>query len=674
MKPRVMIYCQHVLGMGHLVRSLEIVKALTDCDVLFFNGGERLAGLDWPSLVRVVDLPPIVSDDRFDGLHAVGSTQSLEVVQRERTSRLLAGLHDFRPHVFLVELFPFGRLRFAFELLPVLARIRLDRLPTRVVCSLRDILVSKSDPIRHEEWVCSLMNRYFDGLLVHADPAFQTLNETFSRVAELTCPIHYTGFVAEPSPPDSPGAIIEEPWIPHHEDSPRILVSIGGGRVGYELIEGAIRAVDLLRHRRPCRLALFTGPYLPPDQWESLVRLVEGKGYISLRRYTNRFLWYLKQADVSLSMAGYNTCMNLLTTKTKALVLPFTGRGNEEQTIRAQKLERLGLVNVLSQDELSPAALAARLDEALASREDHPGIALNLRGAQETARLIRKMAIGLPTSVQSSRESPVRRFSEGTRNWKTVLHNALESVGSNEQPIHLFLRDDDIDSDEETLRTLTDITLSQGVPLNLEIIPGCLTPRTIRFLKNLKRIDPALIELNQHGWRHLNHEKEGRKCEFGPSRSFEDQYHDIAKGKRVLEDALEERFHPVFTPPWNRCTPDTFKVLDQLQFRVLSKDRGARPISGYGFREVSTSLDLYRWKEDPKLKDPDEIVQALITQFAGPSPIGLLLHHKVMDQEAFLFLDNLLQVLRAHPHVRLYTFERWLHESPSSTLLTGASA
>jgi predicted deacetylase len=111
-----------------------------------------------------------------------------------------------------------------------------------------------------------------------------------------------------------------------------------------------------------------------------------------------------------------------------------------------------------------------------------------------------------------------------------------------------------------------------------------------------------LIELNQHGWRHTNHEPEGRKCEFGASRSFEEQLADIARGREVLEHAFGKAFSPVFTPPWNRCTQDTYRALDQLGFRALSQLQGKQPVAGYNFRELSVRLDLFRWKGGAVMK------------------------------------------------------------------------
>ena len=664
-----MFYCQHVLGMGHVIRSLEIIHALKSFDVTFINGGDTLPDLRLPPFSNIINLPAILSDGEFETLRLTHSSQSLEHIQEVRRDLLLTAFSELQPDVLILELFPFGRIRFANELIPLLARIRLDGIRTTVVCSLRDILVGKSDQVRHEEWVCSLMNRYFDLLLVHSDPHFQKLEETFSRTQDLTCPVVYTGFVAQTVEPKPLTKLPGIPETPH--DSPLIVVSIGGGRVGYELLESAIHANLLLARNRPCRMVIFTGPYLPQEQLETLQTLSQGQPHLSLIRYSQNFLSYLHLADLSISMAGYNTCMNLVTTGTKALVLPFKGRGNEEQTIRARKLETLGIVRIISEESLKPENLSTLMTDLLNSPSQGTALSLDIQGATQTASALEAfLGQGDRTLRHLSQLSPTSN--QGMPDWQLELTESLNAQQERGKPLHLFLRDDDIDTDEDTLRTLCDITISQGIPLNLEVIPGTLTPTTIRFLKNLKRIDPSLIELDQHGWRHINHEKGGRKCEFGVSRSFEAQLEDIACGKAVLEDAFAERFFPVFTPPWNRSTPDTFRILDELGFLVLSKDRGTQPVTGYGFREISTTLDLYQWKTGPAMKSPMVIAKTLKTQFNELDTVGLLLHHKVMDGEAFSFLDALLRLLRSFPCIQFHTFQTLLKRVKPVPSLAGS--
>ncbi|MFQ5543667.1 MAG: hypothetical protein ACE5FY_04875, partial [Nitrospiria bacterium] len=97
--------------------------------------------------------------------------------------------------------------------------------------------------------------------------------------------------------------------------------------------------------------------------------------------------------------------------------------------------------------------------------------------------------------------------------------------------------------------------------------------------------------------------------------------------------------------------------LDHLGFKVFSKDKGKNRAEGFSFQEISTTLDLYRWKGNPTLKTPEEIVAQLINQMEREELIGLLLHHKVMNHNAFCFLDALLREFRRYDNVLFYTFQ-----------------
>ena len=318
--PRVLIYCQHILGMGHLMRSMAIARSLKHFAVTFINGGESLSGMEVPPWVTIVNLPSISSDSEFQALKIHSQDATLAQVQQARKIQLLTLFDRLRPDVLLIELFPFGRKRFAFELLPLLAHIRLAGGSTHVVCSLRDILVKKPDPARHEDWVVSLMNRYFALLLIHSDPTFQTLDETFSRRTDLQCDVQYTGFVTQDSETFSDLPMAEHTQL--SKDVPLILASVGGGRVGYELLESTVRASFLLT-TLPHRLLLFTGPYMPDQQYEELRRLAGQNPHIEVHRFTPAFQTLMQQAALSISMAGYNTCMNLLNYRHTRTGVPY---------------------------------------------------------------------------------------------------------------------------------------------------------------------------------------------------------------------------------------------------------------------------------------------------------------------------------------------------------------
>jgi predicted glycosyltransferase len=662
--PRVLIYCQHVLGMGHLIRSMAIARALKNCAVTFINGGESLSGVEVPPWVSIENLPSISSDSEFQELKIHRQDMTLEQVQRARRNRLIALFDRLCPDVLLIELFPFGRKRFAFELLPLLAHIRLAGSSTKVACSLRDILVTKTDQARHEDWVVSLMNRYFDLLLIHSDPTFQTLDETFSRRTDLRCDVQYTGFVTQDSETLSDLTAVDQRGPA--DDRPLILASVGGGRVGYELLDNAVRASSLLTPTIRHRLLLFTGPYMPDHQHKQLQHLAAQQPHIEVHRFTPSFQSLMRQAALSISMAGYNTCMNVLKTGTKALVLPFTGHKNDEQPIRAKKLEKRGLLTVLEPEDLIPDRLAAKIERSLSESPIISCHSINTDGGKHTAGAIERLAA--QTHIRSPRTDTISATASVSQpdRWRSELRQFLDQKEAERRDLHLFLRDDDVDEDEDSLKHLLDLALARGVPMNLEIIPGRLTAAGTAVLKNTLRADHALLSLNQHGWMHSNHEPEGRKCEFGPSRSFTQQLNDIAQGKAILESTFEELFYPAFTPPWNRCTMDTYRALEELGFQVLSKDRGKDRLSEYRFTEISTTLDLYSWKEGARMKSTDDIVHALIGQMEALPLVGLLLHHKVMTTDAFKFLDQILCELTRHSVVRFHTFRTLLPLSQAS--------
>src|SRR5262245_3077462 len=248
---KILFYSQHVLGIGHFVRAMEIARGLPNCKIRFLNGGESVEGFPYPPWVELVNLLPVKPDAALNFIESTDPSQSLDELKCSRLEALLSEFDSFDPDVLIIELFPFGRRQFVFELMPLLARTRRRGQSTKVVCSVRDILVTQPEHLHHEEWVCNVLNRYFDMVLVHSDPAFHTLEETFSRVADIRTAIRYTGYVVqtlderEPATNgagDGPGEARPADDTLRQAGHPKIVVSVGGGRVGYELLASAVNA------------------------------------------------------------------------------------------------------------------------------------------------------------------------------------------------------------------------------------------------------------------------------------------------------------------------------------------------------------------------------------------------------------------------------------------------
>src|SRR5437879_5695179 len=160
-KRRIMFYCQHLMGIGHLVRSVAIVRALAaDFSVMFVGGGPQVADVEFPREVDVVRLPAIQSDAEFEGLQVCDPSMSLEETSVLRPDLLLRVFDSFAPDVLITELYPFGRKKFDFELIPLLERaIARDDKPV-TVSSIRDVLVVNKHQAKHERRVCEIINRF----------------------------------------------------------------------------------------------------------------------------------------------------------------------------------------------------------------------------------------------------------------------------------------------------------------------------------------------------------------------------------------------------------------------------------------------------------------------------------------------------------------------------------
>lgn len=390
-----MIYCQHLAGMGHLVRCQEIIGSLIeDFEVCFISGGQRVPQFRLPPAVEVIYLPALWQ--RGAELLPVDESMSLADVQAQRKQMLIDAFNDFQPDCLMTECFPFSKLSMKAELKPLLKAAKASGRPVRIVCSLRDLVMTQpfSPEVRErrEAKIARLINRFYDAILFHADSRFQRLEDCFA-VERLNCEMVYTGYVAQSPPANTPS---DEPDF--QSSAPMIVVSAGGGRHGYPLLSAAIAASTVLKNQLPHQFHLFAGPFMPEEEFNRLQQSAAGKENVVLRRYTPWLLDYLEAADLSISLGGYNTTMNLLRTGVRSLLLPSLNPSQtDEQRIRAEKLSSLGLLTLLSPGDLSPDCLSKAIVTALDKpRSTHE---IDLQGATHTANYLKKLLNSVPVAL-----------------------------------------------------------------------------------------------------------------------------------------------------------------------------------------------------------------------------------------------------------------------------------
>ena len=168
MRPPLLFYCQHSVGLGHLIRSHALCAALAErFRVVLVCGGALPRGIEPPRGVEVVALPPLGVDGN-GGFVSHDPRYTLERAWEARAELLQRTLQAVRPRVVLVELFPFGRAKFARELVPLLEAAR--RAGALTACSMRDILVTgRPNQRAHDDRACASANAHLDAGLVHSE-------------------------------------------------------------------------------------------------------------------------------------------------------------------------------------------------------------------------------------------------------------------------------------------------------------------------------------------------------------------------------------------------------------------------------------------------------------------------------------------------------------------------
>lgn len=371
---RVFFYVQHLLGVGHVYRATRIAHGMKRAgfDVHLVWGGTPLPGFDFTGL-NVHHLTPVrTSDVSFSQLlHADGSDFS--DADKERRKADLLGLFDqIQPDVLVTEAFPFGRRQMRFELVPLLEKAKASNPKPLIVSSIRDIMQENRKSSRVEE-SNTFISDFFDLVLVHGDRDLIRIEDTLQGVEKFEDKIRYTGLVT-PNPPTEPGV----------EKSTNVLVSVGGGAFGKNLLMTALKAFPLSKSFGDGWL-ITTGTEMSDDAFQTVK--ANAPAGITIVRHIPNMVSALQSAWVSVSHSGYNTVGDILRAGCSSVLYPYVGGNETEQFRRAEMMDRLGIAKMVHPDGFSPETLAVAID---AAAKFKPGsVALDMNGAEKTAIILK---------------------------------------------------------------------------------------------------------------------------------------------------------------------------------------------------------------------------------------------------------------------------------------------
>ncbi len=357
---RVMFYVQHLLGIGHLARASRIARALIAAgfEVTLVTGGRPVPGFPGADIPNVA-LPGIaVPDGGFKGLVDDEGRASGRGVQGPPARPAAGGVPSpaprYRDDRGLSLRSPAGAVRTAAADRRDRSRRCRDRcLSPRCATSCN----ARASPERDEETV-RLVNAHFDRVLVHGDPAFAALGDSFPLADRIADRVVYTGLVCG-APPGAPDERFD------------VVVSAGGGAGGGRAGAGRGRGGGAAA-RDGVAGRVITGPNLPQEEFDGLAALAparvspdavphrlyraccRSRGCRSRRRATTRWA----------------TCLQA---GCRALLIPYSADGETEQGDRAARLERIGRARgACRRQALSPRRWPRRSSARLHSRSLAP--------------------------------------------------------------------------------------------------------------------------------------------------------------------------------------------------------------------------------------------------------------------------------------------------------------
>jgi predicted glycosyltransferase len=349
--PRIMIYSQDGLGLGHMRRTSSIAEeflrrspdscVLTMIDSRLGHFFGTTPGHDYLKLPSIRKVSP-------GNWSAVNLRLPFSDIRAVRQEVMRSAVLQFRPDIFLVDHMPHGAMS---ELLPVLNALK-TATDARIVLGLRDI-VDAPEVVRtvwQVEGAYEALSRYYDAVLVYGRREVFNLAEEYHFPAEIVPRLRYCGYVCTPATARH-ATRTRRSYITDKNGRTNLIVAMaGGGADGYPMMRALLDALPAIQAQIACEVVLITGPLMPHAHCRDL-RMRARHLQAHVITSVGDTLSYIEAADLLVAMAGYNTTAEILRSGKRAILIPRSGP-SAEQRMRAALFADKGWVNMIDPDDL----------------------------------------------------------------------------------------------------------------------------------------------------------------------------------------------------------------------------------------------------------------------------------------------------------------------------------
>jgi len=380
---RVALYSHDTMGLGHLRRNLLIAQALAESPLqattLLITGAHEANFFALPAGADFLTLPRMHKDQ--NGQYTAGQLAiAVEDLVCLRAESIRSALDAFRPEVMIVDKVPCGAFG---EMLPALQSIT-EKYDTQCVLGIRDVL-DEAKVVR-SEWLQSsheVIDAFYDELWVYGDQRVYDPIKEYGWPQNIAGKVRYTGYLDQAKrQKQSPKASSQNITFAEKGSKQRIVCTLGGGQDGFQLAETFIDALP----NTGAEGILLTGPFMPPHLLRSIQERVAQRTNVRVMEFTPEADQLISRADRVVAMGGYNTVCEILSYRKPSLLVPRVSP-RKEQWIRAQRLQQLGILDMIHPDELTVTALRDWIEKDVSQPRIHPDV-IDFTGLDRIARLV----------------------------------------------------------------------------------------------------------------------------------------------------------------------------------------------------------------------------------------------------------------------------------------------
>ena len=389
---RVMAYCHDGVGLGHLRRTLNICEHIghthAGTSFLVATGSPYFSLLKHPPTLDFVKLPSIekVRNDVYRPKYL--SCMSADKVMEWRSEVLLRTAQVFAPDLLLVDKAPLGVCN---ELLDTLRWVRRHMPATRIVFGMRDIEDTAEATIAQwtKRGVQRVLEECFDEIWVYGMESVFDVASEYRLSPTIRDRLRFLGYVTR-----TPcGQCVATT----NGKGRHVLVTVGGGTDGEAVLDAYLCETAGRLAERGIDSTVIGGPDLPERAATRLRDIANAMPLVRWLGFVPCLGCQIRRASMVVSMGGYNTLCEVAALGTPTLVIPRK-RPRLEQTMRATRWERLGIIDTLDADTLTPERLARSVESMIDGLPTPPADRLDMSGLDRVAERFEAL-LGEPKSA-----------------------------------------------------------------------------------------------------------------------------------------------------------------------------------------------------------------------------------------------------------------------------------